>query len=179
MPDLRPTFTNAGLAAALSADEQGVAARITHLALGDAAYTVPVDGTGATAMVALQNERERVEITGSVKLSDTLLDVQAIADSAAAYWVREIGLYLSDGTLFAIWSSAVQPLGYKTADAPMIVSFELSLTALPANAVTVAGSGAPLELYNARELSVIATTISRLHLSLAFANDNIRQLLQP
>ena len=59
---LSPIITEQGLQAVFNATNDGFAARITHVALGDQGYSVPVNTGGHTSQMVLGNERQRVNI---------------------------------------------------------------------------------------------------------------------
>jgi hypothetical protein len=89
--------------------------------------------------------------------------------------VRELGVYLADGTLLAVWSHPTQALAYKTAGSDMLLSYDLVLSALPPNSVTVDGTGGLslpsatdtqmgiLRLANAAEIAAHTDTTTAVH----------------
>ncbi|HHG4777640.1 TPA: phage tail protein [Pseudomonas aeruginosa] len=139
MTALIPIITTKGLAAVWNAQNDGMAAKITHIALGSNGYT-PNKG-----QLSLQAEKARYPIADGQRVTDTQIHVTALADDAREFWVKEVGFYLENGTLFAVWSAA-EPLAYKSAAVPLLLGFDLALEALPANSVTVVGTGANLSL---------------------------------
>jgi hypothetical protein len=149
---LQPVITTAGLAAIWRADNTGVAAEITHVGLGTSAYT-PVK-----TQTALRTRKGMYPVSDGQRLSDTLLHLTAVADDALEYWVKEVGFYLSDGTLLAVWSDPTAALAYKSTTAQLLLAYDLSLSALPANSVTITSSGAGLNLTLAEELAALAST---------------------
>lgn len=148
---LQPVITKAGLRAIWRPDNTGLAAEITHVVVGTAGYTP------SNTQTALRNQVAKIPISDGEKLSDTLLHVTAVADGPQAYWVREIGFLLADGTLLAVWSHAADVLAYKPADADLLLAYDLSLTALPPGSVTITSTGAGLNLTLAEELAALAT----------------------
>lgn len=141
MTALVPVITTKGLAAAFNADNTGLAAKITHIALGEHGRTPNKNE------ISLAKERLRVPVADGARINDHQIHVTAVADSGPAFWVREIGFILEDGTMLAVWSD-VNPLAYKSeGDAvPLLLGFDLVLEALPAQSVTVEGTGANLSL---------------------------------
>lgn len=79
-------------------------------------------------------------------MSNTLIHLTTLADGAAEFWVREIGFLLADGTLLAVWSHATEILTYKAAGTDLLLAYDLSLSALPADSVTIVSSAAGLNL---------------------------------
>ncbi|MFK3817017.1 phage tail protein [Pseudomonas sp. NPDC089407] len=150
---LQPVITKAGLAAILRADNTGIAAQITHIALGTSGYTPTADQKSLVAQTA------KYPIAGGERLSSTLLHLTALADGDRAFWVREIGFLLSDGTLLAVWSDSSTPLAYKSADTDLLLAYDLSLAALPADSVTIISNEAGLSLSLAGPLAAQAQAL--------------------
>jgi hypothetical protein len=132
---LQPIITTAGLQAVLNASNDGLQAKLTHIALGDSGWQPDGNAT------QLQQERQRIPISSSSRLQSNQLHITAVENSDQNYWVREIGLFLDDGTLLAIWSDAEQALAWKSADVDLLLAFDLLLTALPADSVIIDGTG--------------------------------------
>lgn len=150
---LQPVITKVGLAAILRADNTGIAAQITHIALGTSGYTPSND------QKSLVNQVAKFPISGGERLSSTLLHLTALADGAAAYWVREVGFLLSDGTLLAVWSHPSEALTYKSVNTDLLLAYDLSLAALPANSVTIVSGEAGLSLSLAEPLAAQAAAL--------------------
>ncbi|HGM4965919.1 phage tail-collar fiber domain-containing protein [Pseudomonas monteilii] len=148
---LQPVITKAGLAAILKATTTGLSAEISHIALGSVAYTPSAE------QKTLRNEVARFPISSGEKLSSTLLHLTAVADGTAAYWVREVGIFLSDGTLLAVWSHLTEALAYKAANIDLLLAYDLSLAALPADSVTITSTAAGLNLTLAEPLAALAS----------------------
>lgn len=150
---LQPVITKAGLAAILTATKTGLAAEISHIALGSVAYTPSAD------QKTLRNEVARFPISSGEKLSSTLLHLSAVADGTTGYWVREIGIFLKDGTLLAVWSHLTEALAYKAANIDLLLAYDLSLAALPADSVTITSTAAGLNLTLAEPLAALSTAL--------------------
>lgn len=147
---LQPVITQAGLAAIFRATNDGLAAQITHVVLGSTGYT-PVQ-----TQTALRSKKGTYPISDGQKLSSTQIHLTAVADDAAEFWVREVGFLLSDGTLLAVWSDPSQALAYKSPNAQLLLAYDLSLAALPANSVTINSTGAGLNLTLSEQLAALA-----------------------
>lgn len=132
---LIPLITSAGLQAVLNATNDGVQARISHVALGDAGWEPTVTDT------QLVSERNRVAVSNGTRIQATQIHITAVENGATEYWVRELGFILDDGTLFAVWSDPTQALAYKAADVDLLLAFDMLLSALPADSVTIDGTG--------------------------------------
>lgn len=150
---LQPVITKAGLAAILTATKTGLSAEISHIALGSQAYTPSAD------QKTLRNEVARFPISSGQKLSSTLLHLTAVADGTTAYWVKEVGIFLKDGTLLAVWSHLTEALAYKAANIDLLLAYDLSLAALPADSVTITSMAAGLNLTLAEPLAALATAL--------------------
>jgi hypothetical protein len=151
MSELQPVITKAGLSAVWRKDKTGLAAQITHVVIGTEGYTPTNTQTALRKQVAVY------PISDGETLSSTLLHVTAVADGPQAIWVREIGYLLSDGTLFAVWSHPTDVLAYKPAENKLLLAYDLSLTALPPDSVTITSTGAGLNLTLSEELAALAT----------------------
>lgn len=123
-------FTDLGLAACLDAKSQGLRAKITHMAFGSAAYTP------SKVQTQLSSEQERVEIRDWQDLEKELR-MAALFDGELEYAIREIGIYLEDGTLLGVYSAPNKTLGYRTPAVKVVQWFTLNVEALPTDSVTV------------------------------------------
>lgn len=152
---LIPVITTRGLAAVFNAQNTGLAAEITHIALGDNGRTPSKNEVG------LVSEKMRIPIADGERIDDHQIHLTGLADGDKEFWVREIGFILSDGTMLAVWSDT-NPLAYKSAEVPLLLAFDLVLAALPANSVNIIGTGANLSLaaWGDKFISNAAATIS-------------------
>ena len=133
---LTPVITQGGLQAVFNATNDGLQARITHIALGDAGWAPDASAS------ALRSERRRVPVVGGERLTPTQIHITAVEDgNQMEYWVREVGFILDDGTLLAIWSHPERALAYKAANVDLLLAFDMVMTALPADSVVVDGTG--------------------------------------
>lgn len=173
---LIPIITAQGLQAVFNANHNGLEATISQVALGDHAYAVPVNSDGLATQTTLRNEQQRVAIADGQRVTPQQIDMNFIADGPSTYWVRELGFYLDDGTLFAIWSDPSRALAWKSDTVPLIVGLELVLIALPADSVTVQSSGVPLQLIMTREIATIATSLANIQLEQLRQADRIKHL---
>lgn len=132
---LTPIITTAGLQAVLSATNDGLQAKISHVALGDIGWS---PNNSATRLKA---EKNRVAVSNGTRIQPTQIHVTAVENGSTEYWVREVGFILDDGTLFAIWSHPTQALAWKAAGVDLLLAFDMLLSALPADSVTIDGTG--------------------------------------
>ena len=132
---ITPVITTSGLGAVLNATSDGFAARITDIALGDEAWTPD------NSAVQLRNERRRIPISNGSRIQSNQIHITAVENGEEEYWIREIGFYLDNGTLLAIWSSEDQALAFKAAGVDVLLAFDLVMSALPNDSVEVVGTG--------------------------------------
>lgn len=136
----QPKITQAGLAAAINASNNGVQLPITHIALGTG-QKAP-DGS-ETQLVAF---KQASPIGGGGRVGPTQCRVHAAfqAGQNDDYLCKEVGFYSGNpatgGTLFAYYSTTdetKQPIVYVSDQFFVSVSYTLGLAALPADSVTV------------------------------------------
>jgi len=132
---LTPIITTAGLQAVLSATNDGLQAKISHVALGDIGWSP------TNSALSLKREKNRVAVSNGTRIQPTQIHVTAVENGSTEYWVREVGFILDDGTLFAIWSHLTQALAWKAAGVDLLLAFDMLLSALPADSVTIDGTG--------------------------------------
>ncbi|MDR6128049.1 hypothetical protein QE452_002713 [Sphingomonas sp. SORGH_AS438] len=123
-------ITNAGRAALINADKSGTrAVRVAAVGVSPTA-TVP-----AATATTLPGEIKRIAtISGAQTAADTIhLTVQD--ESAAVYAVRSFGLYLDDGTLFAIYGQA-DVIVEKSAQALLLLAIDVTLQDIAATSIT-------------------------------------------
>lgn len=106
---LNITVTTAGRAALVNAANTGTAP-VTIAQIGLTATAV----VPAVGMTVLAGEFKRVATIGGDVVADDVIHVSMLDESADAYTLRSFGLYLQDGTLFAIYGQA-GPILEKTA----------------------------------------------------------------
>ena len=126
-------ITKAGKEAAFNVSNTGLELEISHISFGDVGWT-PVNEDEATS---LKNEILRVPISSGEKIGTSQIHLNAIADSNDNFTIREVGFFLNDGTLFGVYSSEAQALAYKTAGTELVLAFDLILTTLPPDSVSV------------------------------------------
>ena len=130
---LQPLITQAGLDAIINADRDGVSARITHIGLGGASGYAPRGNE-----TALRQERERLSIHFSMQDAPGRFRVRGRSEpSDLSYFVREVGIFLSDGTLLAIWSDPERPITGRGPGAELEFDFLLALDAAPIGSIEI------------------------------------------
>jgi hypothetical protein len=133
-----PILTNEGANALFNANNNGLQAVVSHIAVGTGVYT-PLAGR-----TALQAETQRVTVAQAQKIDDFTRQMEALFDGPAAYTVREVGIFLNTGVLLAVWSSLTQTLSFKNANTELLISLQLRIADAPPNSWTVAAPDASL-----------------------------------
>ncbi len=99
-------LTNVGMAKQANADALGVSWKITQMGVGDANGTDPIPSAAQTALI---NERRRAPLN-QLKVDPAnaavIIAEQVIPEGVGGWWIREIGLYDTDGDLVAIANCA-------------------------------------------------------------------------
>lgn len=114
------TITNAGRAAIVNANNTGTApVTIAEIGLSATAHTPAPTNT------ALLGEIKRIPAVSGLVVADDTIHVSMSDTSADAYELRSLGLYLADGTLFAIYGQAT----------PILVKVAASIAALSVDVV--------------------------------------------
>ncbi len=160
MEALKPKLTSVGLRAVFNASNTGLDAAITHIAFGDGGAGGGYLPTGNET--ALKNERVRVPVGGGERVSDFQIQVQALLEGSEQFWIKELAFILEDGTHLAVWSDPEKVLAYKTAGVPLAVAYDLALSGVPANSVTIVTSGPQVNLTIGGPLAQLSAEILRL-----------------
>ncbi len=138
---LVPVITLQGLAALANAQGTGVQATIDAIAVGRGvlAGTTFVGYTTTNTMVGLQGEQIRLPILSGQRRAPSGFTVLAVlpASSPGEYPINEVGFYLADGTLFALWSDPTFPLAFKSALADVELGFDLLFEAVPVSLLAI------------------------------------------
>ncbi len=129
------TLTTAGRAALINATHTGTAA-VTIAAIGLSATAI----TPTAAMTALAGELKRVTTIGGTVVDAATIHVTMEDDSTDAYSLLSFALYLSDGTLFALYGQA-DPIYTKTAASMGLLAADIAFPDASVTAITFAGSG--------------------------------------
>ncbi|KAF7770049.1 hypothetical protein PCIT_a2998 [Pseudoalteromonas citrea] len=167
MNNYTPTITQAGLNAAVAAKTSDVNIHISHIAVGTQGYEPTRN------QVTLKSEVNRTVVTGGKNLGNGQLHLTGKFTSDSEYAVKEVGFYLSDGTLFAVWSDPTNVLFYQTPMAHIVQGFDLVLSAVPINNIEIHSSG-DLNLFLGEEF--MAMTLSNAQIAQAQIASNYRQI---
>lgn len=139
---VQPKITDAGLAAAIDADNNGLELNITHIALGTGAYDSEAVGAGMTAMAGL---KEFVAIGGGSVSGVGAVRMMALFEAwtgtpnpynatELAFWAGAPGSL--GAVMFAVFSSPTDVIVTRNA-LDFVSTFTLQLTRVPPGSVTV------------------------------------------
>ncbi|MDK1312887.1 phage tail protein [Pseudoalteromonas ardens] len=168
-----PIITQAGINAAVNAQTHGIQLEIGRIGVGDKGY-VP-----NRTQTRLKNERNNVPVSDGRVVGDGQFHLSGIFTDDTQYAVREVGFYLNDHsddaqkTLFAIWSHPEHVLFYQTPVARVVQGFDLTLTAVPYEHLTVNTSG-DLNLFYTPEF--VAMTEAQTNMAIAHIKANKREI---
>lgn len=151
-----PVTTEAGHAARMAAVAGGFAVEITHVAMGSRGYDVAVNNTGRATTTGLVREKDRVEIQDVRLVAANQKDISFVVEPTEEYWIREIGFYLSDGTLYSIASHPTVALDWASPTTRNLIALELVIEDGDAESLSILSSGPPLNLLMTTELAVLA-----------------------
>jgi len=131
MPTPQITITPAGFAAIVNAENTGTApVKITQVGLTGQHFDV------ATVGAAVPNETKRLTTFGGRAIADDTLHLNVRDDGQDTYTLRGFGLYLEDGTLFAVYSQAT-PIMEKAAAATLLLATDIRFTNITATSIEV------------------------------------------
>ena len=132
MPEL--IITDAGRQAAIDANNNGLTVRMAQIAVGTGQY-VPV-----ATQTTLQTQVAVADITAGVSIGTDQVQVSA-RFTAGAWDAYELGVFLDDGTLFAVGSSSsVGDFPTKEAGTDVVVTVTLLISDVPSGSVQVEAS---------------------------------------
>ena len=111
-------ITSAGISAANAAQNNGFDIEITEIGLGSGHRIFDLD------MTALVTESKRLAAHVQTSAQGNVAHISCIDESTDEYQIHELGLFLSDGTLFAYFSDS-SPINVKTASSFLPIAFNL------------------------------------------------------
>ncbi|WP_346338837.1 phage tail protein [Vibrio parahaemolyticus] len=156
---LAVTITEQGLAECISAKQNGIQAWIKWISAGDRAYTP------SPTQKTLQNEKQRVEVSEYKDTGPTSLQCTAKFSGDDEYAIREIGIWLSTGTLLGVISAPNATLNYKAAKAHVVIPFTMDLSALPTDSLEVVVGVENINILIDAEFAMMARTqVDNMHL---------------
>jgi len=132
---MKPIMTTAGINVMSGALLTGNTVLLSHIALGDVGWS-----PDASAL-ELQNERRRITVAQGEHLGNGQIHLSAVESGSEDYWVKEVGFFLEDGTLLAVWSDESHALAYKSQAADLLLGFDLTMLSTYADAIVISGEG--------------------------------------
>jgi len=152
---LVPVTTLVGLRASFSAQQAGIRIRITHVAFGDGGYVPDKHQT------ALNSEKVRVPVSqATIFPEDYRVDYSLVLpEESPEFWVREIGWFLEDGTLFMIWSDPEIQIGWKSRYLRLLCALRVKLTDVPVESLEIVEVEPDLKLLYADEFTKLAIAL--------------------
>lgn len=168
MSDVAPLIakiTSSGVTKVFGASTSALSVHITHMAYGSGINGQGYNPTGQE--VALKSEFVRFPI-GSGDRIDSVLFLQGVlqAPHNQSGWVSEIGLFLDDGTLFAVYSENGAVITYVGQNDNIAQAISLGLEGLPSDAVSWTASGPTVNLFLGEPLTNMAIAIAGLQAKL-------------
>lgn len=125
----------------LTITEAGRAALVNDANTGTEAVLLASVGVSATsftpspAATSLPGEIKRISTIAGEAVADDTVHVTVRDESNAVYTVRSFGLYLSDGTLFAVYSQP-EPIMEKSAQAMLLLALDVAFADIDAAQIT-------------------------------------------
>lgn len=114
-------ITKAGLQSLVNAEQTGTASVvISQIAFGSGQYSA------TDTQISLQNEIKRLPVISGGTDDDHSIHVAVQDNSSDSYSVYEFGIFLEDGTLFAVYSQTGNPVLQKTISS--VAQFECGIT---------------------------------------------------
>jgi hypothetical protein len=124
-------LTTAGRNAIVNAQNTGTSpVVIASVGVGTSSWSPTIAAT------SLNSEVKKITAIGGGATADDIIHVTAEDSSSDSYTCREVGLFLADNTLLAIYSQAL-PIVQKEAASSTFIAVDLAITGLPAGSITV------------------------------------------
>lgn len=131
MPIPQITITPAGFAAIVNAENTGTApVKVTQVGLTAQHFDVGTVGASVPA------EFKRLTTFGGKAVADDTLHLNVRDDGTDTYTLRGFGLYLQDGTLFAVYSQSM-PIMEKAAAATLLLATDIRFAKINATSIEV------------------------------------------
>lgn len=131
MPIPQITITSAGFAAIVNAENTGTApVKVTQVGLTAQHFDVGTVGASVPA------EFKRLITFGGKAVADDTLHLNVRDDGTDTYTLRGFGLYLQDGTLFAVYSQST-PIMEKAAAATLLLATDIRFAKINATSIEV------------------------------------------
>jgi hypothetical protein len=168
VPALSARITQAGLNAIAAATAAAGDVNITHIALGRGISnpaSAPVSYTPTGNETALRGEFVRRAVGSGTSQGGGVVSLQTVFDNilpAESGLATEIGLFLSNGTLLAIYSEPDQPVAWLAATDTLILAVSVAFAGIPAGSVTWTVTAPDLNVLYADGLFDLAAVVASL-----------------
>lgn len=155
-------LTRAGLARVFNASKTGLAVTLSHIGLGRGRAGATPGYMPSGQETALAQEVLRVPIGSGDQLDAGTIAVQALLEAGAlpagqgAFMAFEMGLYLSDGTLFAIHADPAGPITWVSGNEALVFAASLALDEVPPGSVTWLAGGPSVNIMLGSEFATLA-----------------------
>lgn len=168
-------ITRAGMRALFNAESNGLKLDLSHIAVGRgiSADNASRGYVPTGAETELEREFSRAAIGGGDYLGDFEIMVEALMDDATAGWVHEVGVFTSDGTLFAVWSEENNPLAYKTSGVPIAIGLTLAMQEVPPDSINILVGAPNINITVIGPMAFLAASLLRLTIA-NIKNSNAR-----
>ncbi len=153
-------ITQAGIGALFNAEDSGLQAQFSHIAFGTG-----IDNSGYTpqfAQTALHSEFLRNAIGSGERIANNEILVQAQMEGAGEGRINEIGFFLDDGTLFAIWSDPAGGIGEKKAGVPYVFAQTVVIDQVNLDNLEFIAGGPTVNIILAGPIAQMSAEIIRL-----------------
>lgn len=128
-------ITDAGKQALVNATQTGTAQlTLSMIAVGSGQYTPDAEQT------ALQHEIKRLPIIQASAIEDHVVHVAYQDDSTDSYDAYEVGVFTSDGVLFAVYSSGALLIA-KSANASCLITVDMAIDDLDVSDISFGDIG--------------------------------------
>jgi len=172
-----PITTEAGHAARMAAVAGGFAVEVAEIAVGAAGYHVAIDAaTGRATATELQAERDRVPVQDVQTVAPNQKDISFVINPSEEYYIREIGFFLADGTLYAVASHPTQALDWASPATRNLIALEYVIEDGDPASFDFVSNGPPLNLLMTREIAVLSNFHMRNALESLRLADRIRAI---
>jgi len=159
---LIPIITDVGKQALFKKDIDGLKIQISHIALGSGRYTPTTEQT-----TLKKEELREVFLSSQIDKENYQITLNSIfRDKSKEFWVTEIGFFLEDGTLFAVWSHEQTALSYKSKFAEPIFALNLKLIDVNIDAIEIIDNGSDLKLNYLSEFTLFSKSFSFINTSI-------------
>lgn len=161
MAPLIARITSLGVSKVFLATTASISVNLSHFAFGHGIAGVGYNPTGAE--VALKSEFLRFPVGAGERIEQTLfLQGYCPAPHQQTGWVSEIGLFLDDGTLFALYSAQGQQISFVGEQDTIVQAMTIGLDALPVGSVNWTATGPNVNIMMAEPIALLATAIAGL-----------------